>query len=381
MSRKTSKRIWLVSICTLWVLPLTLAGGAVADTNDKVLPASYGEGWFWKDAPIAPNVDQNPIGQPYTYPFPAVGTDASHVNWQGDHLYVGWDKANSTEEMFAGINFNLSFIPSGSEVIKFQLTLMEHPSGSGHNNTPNHDDVVSQGVVACSWPSFIAGAQAAPFSDAPSGRDCASKVVGQTTATATDQFTPDVLVPWTFDLTSIAAEWANGSNAGIYIGPNPDLKDKANLSWITSFHSSTYQEQDPVTQQFTAKPGVFATVEWNPPGDNATVADVTGFGESTGAGDSFTDAGTLTEQLLPDPTTSTEPQPQLQLLAAGTYEGKPAGFWSHLLLPGIAAVAGMFLISFAGWAVQTEGTAARPPGAASHLMNGSGAKREKENEV
>lgn len=376
LSRKQSKRMWYAGLVTLWLFPFVLVPWALAGSAE-VLPPGSAQGWFWRDRPLSPQ----PVNDPttgdqitttpdlYTTPLAVSGRGygggLAEADWPGDHLYVGWDGAKKEIEMLSGVAFSLDgTVPSGSVITRFELTVLEHPAGTdpphkttvGVNGSGSRNAMLAQGIVACPWPDFYGGSRAAPMS-AATQRDCSKAVVGQPTVVpATDAFTSSTLVTWKFDLSSMAANWAD-ENAAFSLEPNPDPEKQQTVSWRTTFHQSGYSESG------TPKPGVYATVEWRE-GDAEGESFEETFGDLSGGSFSPGFESGLVENLSEPPPAEEAPPP----LAAGVFEGNPADFWDIPLSAWAAAIIGVGFLAASARALQQDSLNERPPGAASALM-------------
>lgn len=363
--RKKTFRNLSVALAFVWLVSFFAMAAALAD-EARVRPASSGEGWFWESRPTTDAPGDDPVGDVFNYPIPGRGPGSSQV-FAPDHLYVAWDGVNKKAEMYAGISFDLSSLPPGSQITRFMLTLTWHPNGGGHSSsqTPNYADVATQGLIACSWPDFIAGAAASSGSSAPGNRDCNKKVDGTVTMPSGPAVSTTV-VDWTFDLTPLATKWADGESPGISIQPKPI--DTNSASWQTSFHTSAYSEIN-AAGEFEPKPGVVASVTWTPPsGSGGGGSGDDFFTEVGGDLSSFGDSGGLVEQLAPPVEEPTDNTGGGRVLAAGVEGSAP--FWKIPMLTKLVAIIGFILIAGSGLMVQAEPAGARPAGAASALMRG-----------
>ncbi|HVF12138.1 MAG TPA: hypothetical protein VNA87_03540 [Actinomycetota bacterium] len=394
LPRKTLKRLWYCGLLILWILPFTLAAIASAD-GALVTAESTGQGWYWKGRPqyFLPVTEPAPTQAPgtsvggdvYCYNAPA---NPCATQWKQEHIYVGWDGQALTAEMIGAVNFDLEPIPSGSTITRFAFTIKQHPSGDGHNHTPNYDAPAKHGIVACPWPEFFGGEHAAWLDpESKKQRLCGDAVSGASSnVDAAFLGDPRNTVEWTFDLSSIASEWAAGTNPAISI--EPDSRLKSPVSWITSFHQDTILH-DPTSTHVThpppnatspgAKagdiPGLYAQVTYLLPTGEEEIGSVSGefstefdtSGDSLAFGDTEGLVGDLGGSAEPSEPVDATPSRQL---TAGVFEGNPAGFWAYPLA-WIAAVAGFILLGFAGKVLQAEPGQGRPLGAAAALMRGS----------
>lgn len=384
LPRKTAKRLWYAGLLVLWLLPFTLASIALADS---ALVTSDGQGWYWKNRPRygVPITDPAPGQAPPVggdlYCYPVTGSPCS-TQWKNEHMYVGWDGHELKPEAISAVHFQLNTIPSGSTITRFIFTIKQHPSGREHNNTPNVDAPAKHGIVVCPWPEFSGGPREGPDYLDPqteTQRKCGDSIIGTPSITDAQKLAlPDTTVNWTFDLSSIAADWAGEVNPGVSI--EPDSPSTSPVSWITSFHWSSVFH-DPATGNVTSPtprtgdvPGLFAEVTYLLPSGAEESGLVSG--EFTSEFDSSGDALAFgdTEGLAGDLGASSEPSgeaeaPEQPNLTAGVFEGKPAGFWAYPLA-WITALLGLALTGFAAKVLQADPGQGRPPGAAAALMRG-----------
>lgn len=391
LPRKTAKRLWYCGLLILWLLPFTLA--AIASAEGAYVTAD-GQGWYWKSRPryAAPESSvntepQGPVpgqnvqvgGDVYCYQVP--GSPCS-TQWRNEHIYVGWDGQSLTPEAIGAVHFELNSIPPGSTITRFTFTIKQHPAGTDHNHTPNYDAPAKHGVVVCPWPDFYAGPREGPDyldPETKEQRECGDSIRGTPSrALPTDQNTHNHTIDWTFDLSSVASEWTSEVNPGISI--EPETPSASPVSWMTSFHFDTVFH-NPTTGFQTSPnhspgdiPGLSAEVTYLLPTGELETGVVSGeFGsEFDPSGDplAFGDSGGLSGDLG---ATSEPPEaPKEPQLAAGVFEGRPAGFWAYPIA-WFAAFVGFILLGFAGKILQADPGHGRPPGAAAALMRGGAA--------
>jgi len=385
-SRIGNKRMRYSILAAAGIVPFMLIAIAVAESG-SYLPPGTGQGWFWKDRPNSSVtiVDGTTTPDLYSTPITAGGqghsTGLAGATWPGDHLYVSWSPSpgGSLEtKMFAGIAFSLTAIPEGSKINKFEVTVLEHPSGGGNhagttagttagtNGSAIRNAMLAQGIMACPWPDFYGGTTAAPF-PATNERKCASaKALGVPAPVAPDAtFTTATVVAWKFDLSSMAAKWADDNPA---FSLEPDTTRPSTTAWTTSFHTSSLADPP------ASGPGVTAQIAWTPPSEES-------FGEefSDESFADFGDTGTYSpsfqsDGLVGDLSGESEPPPSAprRVLASGPFEGKPADFWDLTPALWLAAILGMLGLAAAGRALVLDAAEARPPGAVGGLMRGIG---------
>lgn len=376
-SRTSVKRVRYSALAALWLVPFMLVAAAVADSG-RFVPPGTAQGWFWKDRPPSTSVTivegtTPPTPDVYTHPLPQqAGTLASN-QYPGDHLYVSWGASAGGQpetKMFAGIAFDLSGIPSGSRITRFQVTVIEHPNGghnsatAGVNGSAIRNAMLAQGIMACPWHDFYGGTTAASF-PATNDRKCSSaKAVGVPTPVAANAtFTTATVVPWQFDLSSMAANWAEDNPA---FSLEPDTTRPSTTGWTTSFHASSLDDP-PGTG-----PGVTAQIEWSPPSEESFTDDFSqesfsDFGDSGSFSPSFQSDGLVGDLA---PASDGPPPTTRRVLSSGPFEGKPAGFWDIAPVVWLAAVLGLLGLAAAGRALVLDPAANRPPGAVGALMRG-----------
>lgn len=403
LPRKTVKRLWYAGLLVLWLLPFTLA--SIAQADNATIQAA-GQGWAWKNRPTqaVPVTEPRPGtsvgGDIYCYEAP--GGAPCTRQWQNDHIYVGWDGASNPPEPEAigGITFDLQSIPTGSTIIRFLFTIKQHPSGQDHGNTPNHEAAKAHGIVACPWPEsdLTGGNTRGPIfldSSQKAERKCGQSISGDPpNATATALADPRKTFDWTFDLSTIASEWTSGITPAISIEPDPT--NRSAVSFMTSFHYDTVLHYPPghpnAGEVFdtTCNPelprcpppdptinyvrGLYGEVTYLLPTGEEESGLVPGEFSSEFDSDSDVLAFGVSEGLAGDLGASSEPlgeaEPRDPNLAAGVFEGQPAGFWAYPLA-WIAAILGFILLGFVGKVLQVDPGEGRPQGAAAALMRGA----------
>jgi hypothetical protein len=374
-ARSISRRRLSAVVIAVALFPFLLSSGALAQSNPNALPSS--QGWFW-DRPAPPPETGTPvdlIGDP-------IGQNVA-TQFEGDHLYVGWDPAGGTDgdleekrEMIAGIVFDFFKlgIPVGATITKFTLTALENP---GAVQTNNEAAAATQGILACEWIEFFAGSAGTALSEAPpdgtNGGECASSSVAGKKSAAPVKFG---LHAWTFELTQIMDQmWSRGDNTAISLEPDVASASPSATPWSTAFRAGSYREpDDPLdpASPSTAQPGIFASVSWvapTPIGDDFGGFDSFDTTETFG-GDDFGDTGgdivdTGGEAAPPEqPTDDLTP-------VAGIFDTSKS-LWDIPIGAWLGGLIGVLALSFAGVALQgAPATAGRRTGAVDAMMRGS----------
>lgn len=293
-----------------------------------------------------------------------------------DHLYVGWDSVQKVPEMISGVSFDLlaGGIPFGATVTGFTAHILEHTRGPSPNEDPrlgrrhnhvNPERAADQGIMACPWPDFLAGAPARPMSEAQEvgPRHCELKILGNRSQTpvnpeaAADQ----QLFLWSFDLSTIAVNWGKGEeNPSISLEPNNDPAKHSSSNWVTSFHGRDIAGPD-------GGPSAWAIVEWTPPPAPPGSNGVTTVIEESNARVSFAPSGGLVSALAP-PSPPVDPPPPTSGSRRAFVRPVSAEIWNIPFVTWLGLLVVLVGIGFVGWLVQGDPTSDREPGAVSVLM-------------
>lgn len=371
--RKVLVRTWFVGFIGLLSTPLMISTGAAQTsvTVSNVRPA--GQGWF---------LDRDPATDP-VFGQAAPG-DGGRAAFAEDHLLVGWDGAQKATEYLSAVNFDFFQvgIPEDATITKFSLILVEHetsnPQAKTHN-TPNREVGYNQGIKACAMPTFLAGQAAAALVQAPV-RDCGSSVAGVRTA---QTLTPNATAAeghnyrWDFDLTAMASALYSARD-GISFSLEPKLDTGQVENWILAFHDGTFKVAE------VPNPGVLASISYTvPPGKLDDVPRDEGFDETIEINSSdfpsFADTSGLVGELVPDEEQPSPPSVRKRSrVLARAAPGRSASFWDIPPFAWALAIFSLATLGASGWLLQLSPAAGRPPGAASALMKGYGAGRDKE---
>lgn len=369
--KSPDRRVSRALILAIALFPLLIGGVAGAQSASDALPNS--QGWFW-DRPAPPPDPTGLLGDP-------VGQNIA-TQFEGDHVYVGWDPAGSADdpnekrEMITGIAFDFFRldIPVGATITSFKLTALENRDARATNNEAEAE---TQGILACEWIEFFAGSAGTALSEAPPedihGGECEASFVEGIRSENPVRYN---LHAWTFDITQMMnTMWSRGDNTAISLEPYVASENPSDLPWTTAFRASTFRTEETDDTPSESQPGIFASISWvaaDPVGtddgggfDSFDTFDNETFDNDFGdAGGDFTDTGVTP----PEPPESSGGPP----VAVGPAQGASVSLWNIPVSAWLGALLGVIGLSFAGVALQgTPATGARSPGAVDAMMRGS----------
>lgn len=370
----TERRLGLFVAVGLIAL-LTLLPVAASAAQQRAEPALLSLGWWWKEAHSQEiNIGGNVITVGTTSPFcpSAPGSLGSPPGSCAEGKFpveiVGGEY--DQPDKLSGLGFDLSYLQPGSEVIKFEVTLLEaetgcvdqdgdgdvNPNDPGGDHCENTNPINIDGhrVQACMLTQIFGDADASQYSEVPSYECSPSDPVAERKEIkAVDEGDTDGIDHvWTFDLTPFAEQWAEAFTVAtniMLVGEKPKETGPQD-SWRVVFAGPKVEKGVQAELVYEEPPGGggFADPIDSGTGSGSTtgVTTTTG-GTSFGSGSTDfgagTDTGTGAVAGAPDPGASPSAAPGSEGLASDTAP-KPPGMPGYVWLALLAGFIGFTMV-------------------------------------